>query len=156
MKPKIVNISNKKVVGMRSTMYHNAYGNIVALWKCFMPRKKDLKNVVNDELIAMQVYSDFDRPENLFEIWACTEVSNFENIPESMESFTIPNGAYAVFLQKGMDASVTYQRIMTEWLPTSGYHIDDRPHFQVMGEKYENGSSDSEEDFYVPIRKVFL
>lgn len=152
MKPKIVKISNKKVVGMRSTMRHNEYGNIVALWKRFMPQKKDLKNVINEELIAMQVYSNFNRPEDLFDILACTEVSNFENIPDSMESFVIPDGEYAVFLHKGIDASKTYQRIMTEWLPTSGYEIDDRPHFQIMGEKYINGSPDSEEDFYVPVK----
>ena len=41
---------------------------------------------------------------------------------------------------------------MTEWLPNSGYEIDNRPHFQVMGETYKNGSPDSEEDFYVPLK----
>ena len=69
-----------------------------------------------------------------------------------MISKVISGGLYAIFIQKGMNAGATYQRIMSEWLPNSGYKIDDRPHFQLMGDKYKNGSPDSEEDFYVPIR----
>ena len=53
-----------------------------------------------------------------------------------------------------MDAGATYQKIITEWLSTSGYKIANRPHFQVMGEKYNNGCQDSEEDVYVPIEKL--
>ena len=71
-----------------------------------------------------------------------------------MQSFTIPGGLYAVFQHKGMDAGATYQYIMNQWLPHSGYAIDHRPHFQVMGAKYKNGSPDSEEDFYVPIKQL--
>ncbi len=45
---------------------------------------------------------------------------------------------------------------MTEWLPNSGYKIDDRPHFQVMGKKYKNGSPDSEEDFYIGLKSKLM
>ena len=154
MNPKITQISEKKVIGMQSTMRHNEYGNIVVLWKRFMPRTKAIKSVVNKEFIAMQIYSDFNSLEKPFDIWACVEVLDFKDSMLGMNSFTISGGDYAVFLHKGMDASSTYQQIMTEWLPNSGYKIDDRPHFQVMGEKYKNGSPDSEEDFYLPIRPI--
>ncbi len=133
-------------------MHYREYGNILALWKRFMPRRKELKSAINAEFIALQVYSDFNNFEKQFDIWACIEVSGLEAIPEGMTDFTIPKGEYAVFLQKGMNASATYQSIMTQWLPNSGYEIDDRPHFQIMGEKYKNGSPESEEDFYVPIK----
>lgn len=152
MNPKLVNISKKKVVGMRSTMHHQDYENIVALWKGFMPNRKDIQSVINEEFIAIQVYSDFNSLEKPFDIWACVEVSDHNSIPNRMEAFEILEGEYVIFSQKGMDASRTYQRIMTEWLPTSGYEIDDRSHFQIMGEKYKNGSPDSEEDFYVPVK----
>jgi len=154
MNPKITQISEKKVIGMQSTMRHNEYGNIVALWKRFKPRTKAIKSVVNEEFIAMQIYSDFNSLEKPFDIWACVEVLDFKDCILGMNSFTISGGEYAVFLHKGMDASSTYQQIMTEWLPNSGYKIDDRPHFQVMGKKYKNGSPDSEEDFYLPIQSI--
>jgi AraC family transcriptional regulator len=152
MDPKIMQRSEIKVIGMQSTMHHNQYGNIIALWKRFSPQKKRIQNTINEDLIAIQVYSHFNTIENPFDIWACVEVSSLDSIPEGMTSFTIPKGAYAVFLHKGLDASKTYQQIISEWLPNSGYEFDDRPHFQVMGTKYKNGSADSEEDFYVPIR----
>ena len=153
MNPKIVEIKEKKTIGMKSQMLQHQYGNIIALWKQFMPRKREIEHTLNHELIALQDYSEFGNFEKPFDIWACTEVSSHETIPEGMLSYTIPAGTYAIFLQKGMNAGTTYQRIMTEWLPHSDYVIDDRPHFQVMGDKYKNGSPDSEEDFYVPIRK---
>ncbi|MDG4715701.1 GyrI-like domain-containing protein [Winogradskyella marincola] len=151
MQPKIVALTEKKVVGMQSKMLMHQYENIIKLWKSFMPKKHELKNTINQELIAIQDYPDFGNLETSYNIWACAEVSDFINIPDSMQPFTISEGLYAVFLHKGMDAGKTYQRIMTEWLPNSGYNIDDRPHFQVMGDKYKNGSPDSEEDFYIPV-----
>ncbi len=154
MNPKLIVRTEKNVIGMKSSMHHNDFGNIVALWKRFMPQRKTIKNVINEEFIALQVYRDFNNFEKPFDIWACVEVSSLETISDGMESFTIPEGEYAVFHHKGMDATATYQQIMTEWLPNSGYEIDDRPHFQVMGEKYKNGSPDSEEDFYVPIKLI--
>jgi AraC family transcriptional regulator len=153
MSPKIIQLSQRKAIGMQSSMHHGEFGNIVELWKRFMPNRMAIKNTLNNEFIALQEYDDFNNFEAVFDIWACVEVSSIDGVPEGMEAFTIPEGDYAVFLQKGMDASATYQRIMTEWLPSSGYVIDNRPHFQVMGEKYKNGSPDSEEDFYVPVKK---
>ena len=152
MNPRLVTISEKNLIGIKSSMHHGEYGYIIALWKRFMPRKKEIKNCLNAELIAIQVYDDFNAMEKPFEIWACAEALNFEIIPEGMTSITITKSDYAVFVHKGMDAAVTYQKIMIEWLPTSGYEIDNRPHFQVMGSKYINGSPDSEEDFYVPVK----
>jgi AraC family transcriptional regulator len=152
MHPKTIHSSEKKVIGTQSTMRRNQYGNIIALWKRFMPQKIKIKNSVNDELIAMQVYSDFSTLKKSFDIWACVEVSSLEALPEGMTGYTIPEGAYAVFLHKGTNAAATYHQIMSQWLPNSSFEIDDRPHFQVMGEMYKNGSPDSEEDFYVPIR----
>jgi AraC family transcriptional regulator len=151
MNPKIITIQQKQVIGMKSQMLINQYENIVILWKEFMPRKSELFHLSNSELIALQDYTAFGNFEKPFDIYACAEVSNTEIIPKGMLAYTIPSGLYAVFLHKGMKAGATYQRIMSEWLPTSGYAIDDRPHFQVMGEKYKNGSEDSEEDFYVPV-----
>jgi AraC family transcriptional regulator len=154
MNPTIISIEERKLIGKKSQMLQHQFENIVALWKQFMPKKHLIKNTINNELIALQVYSDYGNFKIPFDIWACVEVSNLEALPEQMLSFIVPEGLYAVFLHKGMNAGATYQRIMSEWLPASGYAIDDRPHFQIMGENYKNGSPDSEEDFYVPVKKV--
>jgi AraC family transcriptional regulator len=154
MNPRIAQLQAKVVVGMKSQMQHQQYQNIVALWKQFMPQQVKINNRTCQEFIALQNFSDFGNPVDNFEIWACVEVTDSSNLPEGMQSFQIPEGDYAIFPHKGMNAGATYQKIMTEWLPKSGYKIADRPHFQVMGEKYKNGSPDSEEDFYVPVEKL--
>jgi len=30
--------------------------------------------------------------------------------------------------------------------------LDDRPHFEVLGDKYKNADPDSEEEIWIPIR----
>lgn len=147
-------LQEKLVVGMKSKTQQLQYQNIVALWKQFMPRQTQIKNRLTQEFIALQNYSDFGNSTDNFEFWACVEVSNSSFLPEGMWFMKIPEGQYAIVLHKGMDAGATYQKIITEWLPTSGYKIANRPHFQVMGDKYNNGCQDSEEDVYVPIEKL--
>tara|TARA_B100001057_G_scaffold487766_1_gene571001 strand:- start:576 stop:1040 length:465 start_codon:yes stop_codon:yes gene_type:complete len=154
VQPKIVTLKEKKLVGIHSEMLVHQHEKILKLWRSFMPRKQEVKNSLNHELIALQDYisfGDFSKPYN---IWAAVEVLDFLNVPIEMERFIIPEGTYAVFLHKGMNASLTYNKIMSEWLPNSGYIIDNRPHFQIMGDKYLNGSPDSEEDFYIPIKSI--
>ena len=156
MHPKLIESSQINVIGLSTRIKLHEQHKIVALWKQFMPRKRELDNCVSEKLIAMQVFS-LDKngdPKQDFDIWACAEVDDFNSIPQNLKKFTIPSGKYAVFLHKGTDARLTYENIMSKWLENSGYAIDDRPHFQVMGEKYKNGSHDSEEDFYIPIKSI--
>ncbi|GAB4164210.1 MAG: hypothetical protein Tsb0033_25370 [Winogradskyella sp.] len=156
MTPEIIHSLKKHVVGMYVPMQRYETHKIKTLWQQFAPRKHKLANLVNNTSIAMQTFSlnEKGQPESTFNMWACVEVSELSNIPNDMEGFTIPEGKYLKVLHKGMDASATYHKIISEWLPNSGYAIDDRPHFQVMGEKYKNGSPDSEEDFYIPIKSI--
>ncbi len=156
IQPKIEDLSKKKLVGLNSKMSFD-YAKIIQLWKRFMPRKKEILNVSTTEVIAMQVYENanfnIDKQHTEFVMWAVTEVTDFNGIPKGMESFTLSNGLYAVFLLKGTDAESLFQYIFKVWLPNSDYSLDDRPHFQVMGHNYKNNDPNSEENMYVPIKK---
>jgi AraC family transcriptional regulator len=127
------------------------------LWSSFMPRRRDIINNLTNDMISMQVYksthfTDF-KPTNEFEKWATVEVTNFENVPNDMETFSLAGGLYAVFDYKGLstDNSI-FQYIFSTWLPGSEYDLDDRPHFEVLGEKYKNNDPTSEEEIWIPIR----
>jgi AraC family transcriptional regulator len=158
MVPDIREIPEKKLVGMRMKM-SLAFNQTPALWKRFMQRRREIKNNLSSELISMQVYeAGFDirsfNMNTIFEKWAATEVDELDAIPADMESIILPAGLYAVFLHIG-DASTgpqTFQYIFGTWLPNSGYILDDRPHFEVLGEKYKNEDPDSEEEIWIPIR----
>lgn len=139
-----------------------AENKTVELWKRFMPRRKEIKNNLNADLISMQVFDssfemkDFNQHTTI-DKWAAVEVSDFNFIPEGMNTFTIPAGHYAVFLHRGpASAGVkTFQYIFTTWLPDSGYELDSRPHFEILGDRYKNEDPESEEEVFIPIRRKF-
>jgi AraC family transcriptional regulator len=71
-----------------------------------------------------------------------------------MQSFLLPGGLYAVFHYKGLpsEGAKTFQYIFGTWLPGSEYALDNRPHFEVLGERYNNNSPDSEEEIWIPVK----
>ena len=70
-----------------------------------------------------------------------------------MEAFTLKEGLYAVFDYKGSSSDNSiFHYIFSEWLPSSDYQIDDRPHFEVLGERYKNNDVNSEEEIWIPIK----
>lgn len=158
MEQRIESLSEKKLIGKRITMTlsNNKTGE---LWKSFMQRRKEIKNKLTEEFYSMQVYDpsfNFEKfePNITFEKWAAIEVSNFEEIPDGMESFVVPSGIYSVFIHRGPASSApeTFMYIFGVWLPNSEYEIDDRPHFEILGEKYKNEDPSSEEEVWIPIK----
>lgn len=106
----------------------------------------------------MQIYTStyFENfnPNTEFEKWALIEVSDFENIPNEMEAFTLVGGLYAVFPFKGLNTDTKiFEYIYGTWLPSSNYTLDNRPHFEILGEKYKNNDVNSEEEIWVPVRR---
>lgn len=157
MEPRIENLDEKKLIGLHMKMSLSE-NKTAQLWGQFAPRIKEIKNRTSEDKISMQIYpsSYFKQfnPTIEFEKWATTEVSNFEYIPEGMQSFSLKEGLYAVFDYKGSgsDNSI-FQYIFSKWLPNSNYEVDDRPHFEVLGSNYKNNDPDSEEEIWIPIRK---
>lgn len=144
-----------KMIGMPQTMSRADY-NIGELWSRFMPRRREILNPLSNDLISMTLYdqdyfTNFD-PDRKFQKWAGMGVMDYSVIPQGMETFEIPAGLYAVFHYKGLstDNSV-YQFIFRSWLPASGYTLDNRPHFEILGKNYRNNDPDSEEEIWIPI-----
>lgn len=157
MKARIENLTEKKLIGKHTTMSF-VENKTFQLWSSFMPRRKEIKNSVDSDLYSLEVfpvgYFDHFNPENKFEKWAAIEVENFDFIPSEMEALIIPSGLYAVFIHKGPESEghKTYNAIFTEWLPSSEYNVDYRPHFAVMSEKYKKEDPESEEEIWIPIK----
>jgi AraC family transcriptional regulator len=158
MNPVIKNLDEKKLIGKRIKMTF-ADNKTFELWKSFMPGRKEIRNNLTNELISMQVYDNsFDfsnfNQDIIFEKWAAIEVEDFGTIPAEMESYTLTGGLYAVFIHKGAasQGAKTFQYIFGTWLPGSDYLLDNRPHFEILGEKYKNEDPNSEEEVWIPIK----
>ena len=157
MESRIELLTEKKFIGKRITMSF-ANNKTVELWKSFMPRRKEITNAIGTDLYSIQIYAPlFFQNFNLhagFEKLALSEVIDFEHVPDSMQTFILQGGLYAVFLYKGdaSNAAQTFQHILFTWLPASNYILDTRPHFEILGDKYKNGDPDSEEEIWIPVK----
>ena len=71
-----------------------------------------------------------------------------------METYTLTGGLYAVFDYKGLSTDTKiFEYIFGTWLPRStNYLLGDRPHFEILGDKYKNNDLNSEEQIWIPIK----
>lgn len=156
MQPQIQVLQEKKLVSMQLLMSltDNKTGE---LWRSFMPRRREIANNLTNDLISLQVYepayfTDFN-PAKTFLKWATAEVADFDHVPAGMDTLLLPGGLYAVFHYKGPSNNAGFfQYIFGTWLPNSGYILDNRPHFEVLGANYNNNHPASEEEIWIPVK----
>lgn len=151
-------ISPKKLAGKHLSMSF-ADNKTPLLWKSFMQEKNHIKHIKGNSLYSLQFYSPghfeaFD-PLRTFEKWAAVEVESFDDLPPGMEELILPSGMYAVFVYKGLpqNGGPFFRQIYGTCIPKSEYRLDDRPHFELLGEKYKNNEEDSEEEVWIPVKK---
>jgi len=82
-----------------------ANNRIAELWRTFMPRRGEVAQRINGNVVSLQVYPpDYFaafNPATPFEKWALVEVARVEALPAGMKPFVLPAGAYAVFHYQG-------------------------------------------------------
>lgn len=157
--PEITNLPPQLWVGMHLQM-SLAQDQTRILWQQFMPRREEIQHRINQELISMQVYpaqlnADTFHVDTVFEKWACVVVSKLESLPKGMASFSFPGGKYARFIHKGPSHTFpqTLAYLFGTWLPQSGFELDQRPHFEIMGSDYLGPEHpEAEEAAFLPIR----
>lgn len=156
MKIKIKTFPTTKFIGKNLSFTYANY-RAFELWRSFMPRRNEIKNTLGTELFNIQINPDnFDfNPQTEFIKWAVVSVTDFDFLPEGMQSLIVEEGLYAVFIYKGDQSGIAafFNSIYTEWLPNSDYELENRPQFEILGEKYKNNSPDSEEEIWIPIKK---
>ena len=151
-------LHSKKLVGKRLKMSF-ADDRTPELWRSFMPERKLVGNQIGNNLFSLNIYNTIftfhDINPNLeYGKLAAVEVSDFSGVPSNMEKYILNGGLYAVFLHKGASSEfhVTFNFIYNVWFPESKYEVDHREHFELLGSKYKNNESDSEEEIWVPVK----
>jgi AraC family transcriptional regulator len=155
LNPTIKTLPSTKFIGKKLSFSYSDY-RVFELWSSFMPRRNEIQNTIGSELYNIQVNPEnFDfHPKTLFVKWAAVQVSSFDSVPNGMESFEIESGLYVVFQYKGNQegAAAFFNSIYTEWLPNSDYELENRPQFEILGEKYKNNDPNSEEEIWIPVK----
>jgi AraC family transcriptional regulator len=153
-------IADRLVVGMKtkaSVLTINEQTRQLA--QRFMPRRHEVNSRIGKHVFSIQDYPSnysFVDANSEFDKWVAVEVQNAHYLPESMDSFVIKSGTYAVFCFKGTVSDVSKSRayIFQEWLPNSGYQLDQKAHFEILSEDYSKDLQHIEEDIWIPILKI--
>lgn len=79
-------------------------------------------------------------------------VASTEKEPEGFETYTVPESTWAIFSGEGNGKSVQdlEKRIVTEWLPTSGYEYANAPDVEVY---LTSGSENVKYEVWIPVVK---
>ena len=154
MKAEIKVLEEKRLVGMSLEMTLTENKTPI-LFREFMPRRKEIPLASLGEVYDLREYDqDYYRnfnPNNRFKKWALVEVSGVGDVPEGMEVFELSGGTYAVFFHKGHDEGI-FQQIFGQWLPSSDYELDHRPHFEVFKVSAIPNDPDAEQHICIPVR----
>ena len=152
--PKIVTFPETKLIGNKLEMSF-ADDKTFQLWSSFMPRHREILNRIGNHKFSLQNYSENFQsdPTIPFVKWALIEVSDYNHVPEGMETYTIIEGLFAVFNYNGpsKNALPIFEYIFKTWLPNSLYELDNREHFEILGENY-NSQVNADEEIYIPIK----
>ena len=155
MQPEFEIITTKKLVGLSKNM-SMADNKTLELFSTFMPKKKEIANAVGTFVYDLRVFpKDYFlafNPAMSFKKYALVEVTDYIELHEQMEQFTLEGGKYAVFTHRGKSADFeVFEYIFTKWLPKSDYQLDDRPHFEKLIGNKNNSHSENYELIYIPV-----
>jgi AraC family transcriptional regulator len=157
--PRIEKSKERLLLGFRTRMNINQ-DTTRELWGRFVKASQAIVGKSGPEWYSVEIYPDsyFDGydPDRTFEKWAAVAVEKSAlPQPSGMEELHILEGLYAVFRYEGPASQVhqLYRYIFADWIPGSGFALDPRPHFALMGAGYKGEDPNSREELWIPIRK---
>ena len=147
------------LAGLAQRTTHGANAS-AEVWRAFGPRVAEITARADTYRYNLRQYPEDLSVEELtadtpFTQWAAVALTNGEeSVPDDLEKFRLPGGTYAYYTYRGTpaDFGTTLRRVLEEWLPTSGYRVDNsRPHFERLGPDYRPDDPEASEEVFVPV-----
>ncbi|TVT92695.1 GyrI-like domain-containing protein [Pseudomonas sp. RGB] len=120
------------IAGLKGHYDKATVGDIPKLWEVLDNNIKDISKRVDRQTYGVC----YNAKQGEFDYLAGVEVPAKSDVPSNFQSVELPARHYAVFAHHGPVQALeqTYERIMFEWLPHSGY--------KVAGADFERYSAD--------------
>lgn len=85
-----------------------------------------------------------DPATQTMEYMCAAEVESFDALPKELGRMRVPPVRYAVFLHEGNVAGIqqTWQQILSEWLPRSGFRSANTPDFELYDDRFDPATGD--------------
>jgi predicted transcriptional regulator YdeE len=151
---KIVELSEKKLVGIRVTCPGDQYVNEIpkASFK-LKERLNEIKGVISPaRLVGAFIAGDYSEEEDGY--WVCVEVNEIRQVPEGMVSLEVPKQKYAVIKHKGPNFEImnTYEKLHN-WIEENNLERLHRSwHLEISNEWGNKELKDLEVDLYDTIK----
>ncbi|PWK06664.1 AraC family transcriptional regulator [Tumebacillus permanentifrigoris] len=163
MTPTIVTKSAFKLIGYALETNCNEGQNhveIPAFWQRYMNEKlgDHIPNKLRPD-VELGVCANFQPETGVLTYVIGFEADSFDNVPEGMVCYTIPEATYAVFTtppasdaEFGQTIQQAWGQAFSEWFPTSGYEHAGTSEFEWYDKRCWS-ESDKQMDIYIPIAK---
>jgi AraC family transcriptional regulator len=110
--------------------------SIPAQWEEFMQLGEIPGRI---DTVAYGAMCGADIEKQTIEYMVGTEVASFDGVPPGLGRMRVPAARYAVFTHEGPIESIraTWNTIMNEWLPKSGFKSANTPDFERYDERFD-------------------
>lgn len=109
-------------------------------------RMNDLLGRSHDTMLHAALY---DFTENSFKYMICEYVTDNMVIPKEYERLSVPALMWAVFPADDCDIPTVWQKIYSEWFPTSNFEEVEGPQFEMYYGKAYNSTG----EVWIPVKK---
>lgn len=155
MEYQIVTRPEFRILGFRTPISSDAeesFQMVPKFWGEVGPRLSQLLPLMNTEPAGVLGVSTCHRDQENFYYIA---VASSAPVPEGMAEYTVPGATWAIFSGQGQTPNAIQElqkRIVSEWLPESGYEWAQAPDIEV----YLSAPGDTDPKFQVwlPVVKV--
>lgn len=131
---------------------------IPTLWKSFMPQRNIPGRIGEHVFSVSELINDSQwinfRPDTVHRKWACVQVKNRQQIPDSMHLLIIPSSKHFVFDYSGTphEFGQVWIYLLSEYFPKENLQIDNRFQFEILNENLKYGMSNFSEKIFIPIK----
>lgn len=107
----------------------------------------EMNNLLGVDTDTMLHAALFDHTETTFKYMICQHVPESVDIPERFSRLHIPAMTWAIFSVDDCEMQNMWQRIYTEWLPTSGYNLVGDINFEM----YYGKADSARGEIWIPV-----
>lgn len=107
----------------------------------------EINNLLGVEPDTMLHAALYDHTETTFKYMICQYVPESVDIPKRFTRLHVPAMTWAIFSVDDCEMQNMWQRIYTEWLPTSGYNLVGDINFEMYYGKADN----SRGEIWIPV-----
>lgn len=154
MEYQIVRREAFRIVGFRTPLPMDAeesFQIVPRFWGEVGPRLGELIPLMGSEIPGVLGVSTCHLEQSFYYIAVAAEVS----VPEGMEEWTVPAATWAVFSGQSQQPNAIQElqrRVVSEWLPDSGYEWAQAPDVEVY--LSEPGAEEVQFQVWLPVQKI--